>query len=182
MSGTPRSTPMTDDDTGAAVRERARQELRLLAVTVPSFLAGFALLRLEPGSWSAAGWLIAGVVLLGPAGLAWALLGTDRGRRLNTDRYVTEHAVLHHVDPGPGRRQRADRDAAAMARQPFAAWLIALGLLLPQAALAEWDDPRTAVPGAVLLVVGVTAFLVDAHRRARAGRRWRADPPGPPRD
>ena len=38
------------------------------------------------------------------------------------------------------------------------------------------------MPGAVLLVLSVAVQLGALEREARAGRRWLADPPGPPRD
>jgi hypothetical protein len=169
------------DDATAEVRAQARHELRGLAVVAPTFLVGAALLRLEPGSWSAEEWIMAAASGATAVVVTWGLLGTERGRRLQSRRLLARYAVRHHLDPGLGRRQAADREARQMARQWLAGSLLLI-VFVPQFAFASWDDPGTAVPGAILVAVAGALSLGEILGHTRAGRRWLADPPGPPRD
>ncbi|NEK86326.1 hypothetical protein GCU60_11225 [Blastococcus saxobsidens] len=176
------SPELIGDDATAEIRDQARHELRHLALTAPPLVVGVALLRLEPAQWSAGGWGTAGAFSAMLALVAWALLGTERGRRPQSRRLLAEYAVRRHADPGPGRRQAADRRAADMARMRILGPLFLLVLLAPHLALAAWEDLATTIPGAACALVAALLLLAESCREARAGRHWLADPPGPPRD
>ncbi|MGY1721365.1 hypothetical protein ACI8AG_20210 [Blastococcus sp. SYSU DS0552] len=177
----PTAATALPDDATREVRERARHELRVHALVGAPYAAGTTLLLLEPASWTAGTWWAAGAFATTAALLAWAFLGTERGREGHARRLLAGYAVAHHVDPGPGRREAADLEARNMARQrPWGLLIVAL-VLTPPLLFGEWDDPATAVPGAALLAVAGAVSVVDRLRQAAAGRRWLAGPPGPPR-
>ncbi|MGY1847151.1 hypothetical protein [Blastococcus sp. SYSU DS1021] len=176
-----RTWTLTAEDAAAAVRERARHELRMFAAFLPSFAAGFALLRLGPASWSTGTWTAVAACAATLALLGWCLLGTERGRRRQEERLLAEYAVVHHRDPGPGRRARADRVADRMARQRIFARVGVPVIIGTQVVLADWDQLATTVPGAILMTIAGVVLLADSITQDRAGRRWLADPPGPPR-
>ncbi|RZU31504.1 hypothetical protein BKA19_1170 [Blastococcus saxobsidens] len=60
--------------------------------------------------------------------------------------------------------------------------LFLLVLFAPHVAFVSWQDLATTLPGAAFAFVAALLFLAGCLRQARAGRRWLADPPGPPRD
>ncbi|SDF82457.1 hypothetical protein SAMN05660662_3516 [Blastococcus aurantiacus] len=170
------------DDATAEAAQRARETLATQCGTQLPLLAGAALLLLEPASRTAAAWFGVAAVLLLVAGAAVWQFGTERGREDQAGVLLAEYAVLRSVDPGVGRREAADATAEGFVAGRYIAWSLALaavGLLL---AFGQWDQPAWAVPGAVLVVVGAVVHLYAAEREARAGRRWLAGPPGPPRD
>ncbi|SDF82475.1 hypothetical protein SAMN05660662_3517 [Blastococcus aurantiacus] len=179
--GTRAPTREIGDDATAKVAERARHNLRVVALGLSSLSVGFVLLRFDPARWSAEGWTTAAAFAALLGAIVWLAFGTAAGRRRERSRLIAEYAVVHHVDPGPGRRAPADRQAQQMAREWT--WLLLLPLFLaPQLALASWERLATAVPGAVLVSIGCVVLLADKLRLTRAARRWLADPPGPPRD
>ncbi|MDT0278412.1 hypothetical protein [Blastococcus goldschmidtiae] len=179
--GTRAPTREIGDDATAEVAERAREELRVTALALPPLLGGVVLLGFDPAGWSAGAWVTAAGVGLCVGLLCWLLSRSAAVRRRRAARLLSEYAVVHHVDPGQGRRVPADRQAREMARGWI--WIAVFPLLLaPQLARTSWEDLGTSVPGTVLLVAGCGVILADRLRSVRAGRRWLADPPGPPRD
>ena len=121
-------------------------------------------------------WGAAAVALLGAAALV--LVGRRPRRRARTaEAQRIQHALQHHLDPGPELRERADRQARTFARTP---WLGATYPLLAGtlALSADWSHPaRTGI--ALAVVTGLfLALSVWWTRQARAARRWLADPPG----
>jgi hypothetical protein len=164
-----------------AVRERFRNELRVVGIALPCYALGGVLLVADPSRWSARSFaLAAGAVCLGVALIGAVLFYrriSERGRR----QYLAEYAVLHHLDPGLGRRGPADRRARDMSQL---SWLRPLWALLIAAQVGSWDVD-VALPeaaGLLLILAALTTLVADGLGQARAGRRWRADPPGPPRD
>ena len=170
------------DDATAEVAARAREVLFPTCGSVLAYAAGAALLRLEPQTWPAEAWIGATVFVLALLGVVVWQYGTERGREGQARRLVAEYAVLRHVDPGVGRRGAADETAKGFVRGRFLGWLLTLGLVSFPLAAGQWDRPVWAVPGAVLLAMAAAVQLAAREREARAGRRWLADPPGPPRD
>jgi hypothetical protein len=171
------------DDATAEVAERAREELLTLCGTQLPLLAGTAMLLFERRTWTAEAWFGAySAVLLLLAGTAVWQFGTERGREDRAEVLVAEYAVLRSVDPGVGRRAAADMTAKGFVYSRFIAWPLWLGAVVLLLPFGQWDQPGWALPGAVLVVVGAAVHLAACEREARAGRRWRADPPGPPRD
>lgn len=167
-------------DVAAAVRERAGRYRRMVGVGLPCYVAGFALLHLGPGGWTAGGWAVAAGLVAGV--LLAHVLGRVLDRtRWQQSRYVAEHAVLHHLDPGLGRRQAADRRARDMSwGRSFA--LVWVALLAVQTVSGDLDDPVWAAAGIALFALVLAVLVPPAVLEARAARRWLADPPGPPRD
>jgi hypothetical protein len=180
--GTPAPPSEIGDDATAEVAERAREELWTTAARLLLYAAGVAMLFGEPQSWSVEFWMGATVFVLGLLGTVVWRFGTARGREGQAQRLLSEYAVLRQVDPGVGRRVAADEAARDFVRGRFVGWLWLVAALVLPVAWGQWDQPAWAVPGAVLLGIMAVLQVVDAERRARAGRRWRADPPGPPRD
>ena len=180
--GTPAPTREIGDDATAEVAERAREELWTDAATLLLYAAGAAMLFLEPWTWSVEftmGVTAFALVLLGM--MVWQL-GTARGRDDHARRLLSEYAVLRHVDPGVGRRVPADEAARAFVRGRLVGWFWLVGALALPVVWGQWDQPTWAVTGAVLLGIAAVVQVTAREREARAGRRWRADPPGPPRD
>ena len=179
--GTPAPSRGNSDDATAAVAERAREQLWIPAATMLSYAAGAAILYLEPGTWSvefSMGITAFVLVLLGM--MVWQF-GTARGRDKRAQRLLAEYAVLRHVDPGVGRRVAADGAARDFVRGRLFGWLWLVVALAFPLGWGRWDQSAWAVTGAVLLGIAAVVKVVDAERLARAGTRWRADPPGPPR-
>ncbi|MBJ7451088.1 MAG: hypothetical protein JHC71_03265 [Blastococcus sp.] len=169
------------DDATAEVAERAREELRTAAARLLLYAAG-AMLFLEPQPWSIEFSMGAAAFVLVLLGTVVWQFGTARGREGEAGRLLAEYAVLRHVDPGVGRRAPADEAARDFVRGRFLGWLWLAGSLALPLVLGQWDQPAWAVTGAVLLGIAAVVQVVDTERQARAGRRWLADPPGPPRD
>ena len=180
--GTPAPTREIGDDATAEVTQRAREELRTTTGTLLPYAAGAAILVLEPQTWSIEDWLGATAFLLAALGAGLWQFGTRRGREGQAGRLLAEYAVLRHVDPGVGRRVPADEAARTFTRARFVGWLWLGGALALPLIRGQWDQPEWAVPGAVLLGIAAVVQVTATERQARAGRRWRADPPGPPRD
>ncbi len=169
------------DDVTAEVAERGREELLTTCATMLPYAAGAAMLYLEPWTWSVEFAFGAAAFLLALIGAAVWQYGTQRGRHGQAEQLLAEYAVLHSVDPGVGRRAPADRTARGFVRGRLLGSLIPLGLVALPLAAGDWDRPAWAVPGAVLVVLALVVQLAAREREARAGRRWLADPPGPPR-
>lgn len=180
--GTPAPTREIGDDATAEVAERAREQLWTTTGTLLPYAVGAALLFLEPQSWTvefSMGATAFVLVLLGT--VVWQF-GTARGREGEAGRLLAEYAVLRHVDPGVGRRVPADEAARDFVRGRFLGWFWLVGALALPWIWGQWDQPAWAVTGAVLLGIAAIVQVAAREREARAGRRWRADPPGPPRD
>lgn len=182
MTDATRAPEEIGDDATAEVAERAREELRTTWATLLVYAVGGAMVFLRPHSWSTAAWFGAAAFLLALSAELWWQHGTESGRRRRADRLLAEYAVLRFVDPGIGRRAPADEVAKGFVRGRVFSWLLTLGMVAWPLALGRWDRPAWAVPGAVLLVIAAAIQLTAREREARAGRRWLADPPGPPRD
>jgi protein-S-isoprenylcysteine O-methyltransferase Ste14 len=172
------------DDATAEVAERAREQLWTASVTCTLYVAGAAVLFMEPWAWSAAEawWGPPAFLLVILGALLWRF-GTERGRAGQAGRLLSEYAVLRHADPGPGRRAPADEVARGFVRgERLLGWLYGLGVVAFAVTAGQWDRPGWAIPGAMLLGSAAVILLFAVERQARAGRRWLADPPGPPRD
>jgi hypothetical protein len=170
------------DDATAEVAERAREQLWTSAGTLLLYAAGAAMLALEPWDWSPELWLGSAALLVAVlGGIVWEF-GTERGRCGRAGQLLAEYAVLHHVDPGVGRRAPADDVARDSVRFRLLAWLLPLGLGIWPLVGGTWHRPAWAAPGVALLAVSTAVQLAAQEREARAGRCWLADPPGPPRD
>jgi len=180
--GTPALPAEIGDDATAEVAERAREELVTSTATLLPYAAGGAMLFLEPQSWTVEAWLGAAAFLLVVLGIGVWQLGTAREREGEAGRLLAEYAVLRHVDPGVGRRAPADGAARDLVRGRLLGRLWVAGALALPLLWGQWDRPEWAVPGAVLLGIAAAVQLTARERGARAGRRWLADPPGPPRD
>ena len=170
------------DDATAEVAARGREELRTALGSLIPYAAGAAMLYLEPQTWSPEFWSGATVFLLGILGAAVWQSGTERGRQGQARRLLSEYAVLRHVDPGVGRRAPADETARGFVRGRVAGWLVVLGMVALPLAAGQWERPGWAALGALLVCTAAAVQLTAREREARAGRRWLADPPGPPRD
>lgn len=170
------------DDATAEVAERAREELWTAAGTLLPYAAGGAMLFLEPQSWTVEHWMSAAAFVLVVLGATVWQFGTAHGREGEARRLLSEYAVLRHVDPGVGRRAPADETARDFVRGRFLLWLWLTGALALLLIWGQWEQPAWAVTGAVLLGIAAVVQVVAREREARAGRRWLADPPGPPRD
>ena len=159
----------------AAVRHERRREVLL---SLAAFLALPALAVLRSDDRRVLVWAVglAFALALGAAG--WFVHGVRTGR---TDRYRALHALLEHVDPGPGLRVRTDELARQQA--PNRRWFwVAPGVLLLQAVPGRWDEPMVALPAAAVLVAGLLPILVHQYRLGGAAKRWLDGPPGPPRE
>ena len=170
------------DDATAEVAQRAREQLWITSARLLLYAAGVTMLFGEPQSWSAEFWMGATAFVLVLLGTVVWEFGTARGRDGQARRLLAEYAVLHHVDPGVGRRVAADEAARNFARDRYVGWLWLVAALALPLVWGQWDQPAWAVPGAVLLAIVAVVQVIDTERQARAGRRWRADPPGVPRD
>ncbi len=168
-------------DVSVAVRQRSRDEAWTLATTVPCLVAGIVLLDFDPAGWSWTVWAGVAALAVLVAAAVRALLFSAPGRRRQEERYVAEYAVLHHRDPGPGRRGEADRRARAMIAQSVIGLVVSFFALM-QVWRAYPSEPGPSWVGLLLVQLGAVLLVQDAVRQARAGRRWLADPPGPPRD
>ena len=178
---TPPPTREIGDDATAEVAERAKEVLLTHCGTQLPLVAGAAMLLFDPQR-TAAAWFGAAAILLLIAGTAVWQFGTLRGQEDQAEGLLAEYAVLRSVDPGVGRREAADATAKGFVFTRFIAWPLWLGAVALLLAFGQWDEPAWAVPGALLVVVGAAVHLTAVEREARAGRRWRADPPGPPRN
>ena len=180
--GTPAPTREIGDDATTEVAERAREVLWTSPGTLLPYAARAAMLVLEPWTWSTEFTLGAAAFLLAASGAKVWQMGSGRGRVSQAGRLLAEYAVLRHVDPGTGRREPADGAAQTFVRRRLVGWLWLVGALALPLVWGQWDQPTWAVTGAVLLGIAAVVQVTAREREARAGRRWRADPPGPPRD
>jgi hypothetical protein len=163
------------DDATAEAASQARHQLLVSALGLPPLVVGTALLWLEPTGWSAEVWATVALLALTLGAISWTAFG--KGGRRQSERLLSEYAVLHHVDPGPGRREAADDEARRMAWGRVWGPLLVLVLYTPPLLLSPWDDLTTAVPGALLVAFSGVVFVVDRLRQAAAGRRWLTNPP-----
>lgn len=170
------------DDATAEVAGRAREQLWTASVTMLLYAAGAAMLFLEPWTWSTGFWLGSTAFLVAVLVAIVVQYGTTRGRAMQAGRLLSEYAVLHHADPGAGRRVPADEVAQKFVRFRFLSLVPPLGLLALPLIAGSWERPGWAIPGAVLLAAAAGLLLTAGVRQTRAGRRWLADPPGPPCD
>lgn len=121
-----------------------------------------------------------GAVGGGVGGLIGVYLGT-RDATPAEERRAVATALREHQDPGPRYREATTRQARVLlATRPADRWL-PLGLLVGMAvacviAAIVRDDPPTALPAVLLVVVGGITLLVRRRTEAMADR-WLADPP-----
>ena len=169
------------DDATAEAAARGRETLLTQCGTQLPLVAGTALLLLGADRWTAETGIGVAALLLLVAGVAVWQFGTERGREDGAEVLLAEYAVLRAVDPGVGRREAADATAKSFVAGRWVAWPLVLGAITLLLTFGQWDEPGRAVPGAVLVIVGAAVHLGVTERETRAGRRWRADPPGPPR-
>jgi hypothetical protein len=162
-------------DWDVAVRHERRRDVLLALMCFVAFPA-FAVLRSDDQRFFVGAVGIALVAVLGMA--AWTFHGVRTGR---TDRYRALHALLGHLDPGPGLRVRTDELARQQAPNRYVFWLTP-GALLLQAIPGRWDEPRVAIPAAAVFVAGLLPLTVHQYRLGRAAKRWLDDPPGPLRE
>jgi hypothetical protein len=101
-------------------------------------------------------------------------------RARDRERHRAAFAIGHHLDPGPGVRERADQ-LARRRSVTGALWCLFL-LNLPAALIrADWARPLVTVPSAVVVVAWFAGAAVWLRRTGRWAERWRTDPPGPER-
>ena len=165
----------------AAVERRARW---LDALAVPVLGIWFASLAALTGRSLLPGvtgwWPVAGLVVL--LCLVLVLQRTVPHLRRNAEiGHRVQFALRHHVDPGPGARERADVFARRQARLRWVVWALPL-VLLGVLAGGQWDRPAVAVPAALVFLAVVAVGGLQVDRQVRRARRWVADPPGPDRE
>ena len=172
----------TPDVDWAAVEQRGRRVDLLAMAAVVAWFGSMAALTDGLFGWSGTGarWVVAGYVALFV--LLMVLQRTVPALRRNVvvGRRV-QYGMQHHVDPGPGAREKADLYARRQARL---GWVVWTSLLLPVAVLANgrWDRPAVAVPAALVFLTVTAAAVLHVHRQVRWAQRWVADPPGPARE
>ncbi len=162
-------------------RARAREPFVLLAVAA-FFVVWAGISARFVGATGTAKWLIVAAYLLFFVALFAAQRLHPQLRARAAAGYRLQYALREHVDPGPGVREKVDRQATYMNRIVWFRWwlvlLIPIGLLMS----ARWDRPLITVPGALfVLALGVWAGLY-MRRFYAAAEHWVADPPGPARE
>ena len=172
------TAPETD---WAAVEQRAwRTDL----LVVPVLGAWFASVLALTGRFVLAGvgawWLLAGYLVLFCV-LLVLQRAVPRLRRNAELGHRVQYALRHHVDPGPGAREKTDVLARRTARTR---WVTVTSPLVALAVLAggRWSHPAVAVPAAVVFLAVTAAGVLQVDRQVRRAQRWVADPPGPLRD
>jgi hypothetical protein len=167
----------------AEVERRTRAREPLFVLVLVAVAVGWAGVsdRLV-GVADTAKWIVvAGYVLVFVALLVAQRL-PPRLRARARDGYRLMYSLQEHVDPGPGLREKVDRQAGYMTRINWFRWWLLLFLSAGLLVGAPWDRPLIAVPSALVLVAGVVAWALYLRRFYGAARRWVADPPGPPRE
>jgi hypothetical protein len=166
---------VTNHDWNAGIRRERRLD-GLLSLCITAALAGYALLCLDLPATAGRVWIVVGLLSLALfATQQWA---NGSGRR-GVERFRLRHGVRVHVDPGPQWRDQADAQADRES-QGWVAWvyLLAAAIQLPG---GRWEEPATAVPGALLLMAGGAGAFAWYRRLATVSQRWLDDPPGPSR-
>jgi hypothetical protein len=166
------------------VVRRARAREPRLAVALAAVTAGWAGAsdRLV-GAAGTAKWIVVAVYVLFFVALLVTQRLHPRMRARAGEGYRVQYALREHVDPGPGLREKVDRQAAHLTRIVWFRWWLLLFIPTGVLVAAPWDDqPLIVVPSALVLVAGVVAWARSSRRLCAAARRWVADPPGPPRE
>jgi hypothetical protein len=175
------SAPAEEIDWAEAVRAERRREWWTWPFLIAFFL-GMVLVRRGFGLWSgAAGWLALAIYLVFFGVLITVSLLSRRLRERNATAYRLRAAVRRHVDPGPELRARADRMARYVASLGWVAWAFVLGPV-GMTIGGRWDHPVPTAVGTVLLLGAAGSWSLWWLRWRAEGRRWLADPPGPPRE
>ena len=175
-----RMGPSETDWASAEQEERRRPWWLLPAMAI--WFGGFALTqRGNPFGLGGLGWVavLAWIALV--AALVAVAMRRQQVRKPRAMSPRAEAALRLHADPGPEQREIADR----LARTYVWRWWFPLTLLYPPVALTvggRWDSPLTTVCGGVLMVAALAVAFPSWRARSRAARRWREDPPGPPRE
>jgi hypothetical protein len=166
----------------AAVERRARAREPLFVLGLAAVVGGLAAVSDRFVLAGAGKWLLAAAYVAGFGLLLAVQRLHPRMRARAAEGHRVQHALREHLDPGPALRERADRQATYLAGLVWMRWwlipVVALGPLLG----GDWNEPAVAVPGAVALVGGGTAWMLAYRRMWHDARRWVADPPGPPRE
>jgi len=166
------------------VERRARAREPLLVLALAAVAAGWAGASDRfLGAAGTAKWLVvAGYVLSFVVLLAVQRL-QPRMRVRSGEGYRVQHAIRQHVDPGPGIREKADRQAVYIAGIVWFRWWLLLFIPAGVLVAAPWGDrPLVVVPCALVLMGGVVTYALSVRRFHAASRRWVADPPGPARE
>lgn len=165
----------------AVVERRGRRRELLLAPAFAVVLAAWALLhQRDDGVRSVVAWWAAGVIAVG--GFLWLVLvlAHPRLRAHDGERHRAAFAVRHHLDPGPGVRERADHLARGRSVNGALWWLV-LAQLPGALFRADWGRPVVTVPSVVVVVTWFVGVAVWLRRTGRRAEQWRNDPPGPER-
>ena len=172
----------TPDVDWTAVEQRGRRVDLLAMAAVVAWFGAMAVLTDGLFGWSGTGarWVVAGYVALLVLLLVLQRTVPALRRNVVVGRRV-QYGMQHHVDPGPGAREKADLYARRQARL---GWVVWTWLLLPVTVLANgrWDRPAVAVPAALVFLAVTAAAVLHVHRQVRWAQRWVADPPGPARE
>ncbi|KQS64971.1 hypothetical protein ASG41_16215 [Modestobacter sp. Leaf380] len=109
------------------------------------------------------------------------LTSVPAARRRGASGHAVERALRRHEDPGPGLRERADRQAHHAAAFGWGAWLFPVALVCFLAAGVLQRPWPAVVVGGLLMTASTVVATRWLRGRAADARRWLADPPGPPR-
>jgi hypothetical protein len=165
------------------VETRARRR-ELLAVPVLLAVLGalFGLMGRFAFWEGRAAWIALAVY----AGLFVVTLAVSRMRPELRDRqrgaYRLQHAVAHHVDPGPELRDKADALVRRLLALSWSRWWIYLVIPVGPLLTARWGRPLLTVPCALVVVSATVALALAMRRSQLTARRWAESPPGPPRE
>ena len=165
-----------------AVERRGRRWNWLGVLPLAGFFAAVVLLTGKYAFWEgSAAWVAISVFPVVVLALQLIKRASPRVRARSAEGLRMQYALRHHVDPGPGLRERTDVYARRMAGNGRLGWLLPftpVGFLLQ----GRWDHPLLAVPSAFVVVAAVVALMLWWRRQTVAARQWWTDPPGPARD
>ena len=163
-------------------RRAGRRELLAVPVLLAVLGALFGLLGRFAFWEGRAAWIALAVYAGGCAVLL--VVGRTRPgmRRKQGDGYRIQHAVTHHLDPGPELREKADAVVRRLLALSWFRWWIYLGIPVGPLLMARWDRPLLTVPCALVVVTATVALALAMRRSQLNARRWAGSPPGPERE